>query len=127
MYAVGKVSPQRDPSQRFLRQLVGGISRTQASTNAEVLQEILHRYRSIGQPEIGFRLFDGLIDMGVPVLGVGEEALRHARVLLEEWPRLSTRDAVHLGVMRHHKITQIMSYDRGFDIVPWAERIEPAR
>jgi hypothetical protein len=52
MYA-GQESPQRLPCQRFLERLVAGGG-PEACTDAEVLQEILHRYRTSGVPEIGF-------------------------------------------------------------------------
>lgn len=49
---------------------------------------------------------------------------REARTLLEQHPDLSTRDGVHLGVMREHAIEEVLSYDRGFSEVPWVKRLE---
>ncbi|MFV1959950.1 MAG: type II toxin-antitoxin system VapC family toxin [Planctomycetota bacterium] len=125
MYAAGKPSPQRDPSRRFLERVVRGKEALDARTDAEVLQEILHRYRVIHAPEKGLALFDAVLDLGIAVLPVTETGLRHARTLVQEGPRISTRDAVHVGVMFEHGISRVLSYDRGFDGVAGIERVEP--
>ena len=50
--------------------------------------------------------------------------MAEARRLLEEYPVLSTRDSVHLGVMREHGIEEVLTYDTGFSDVPWVKRLE---
>ncbi|MBT3220090.1 MAG: PIN domain-containing protein, partial [Proteobacteria bacterium] len=72
-----------------------------------------------------YRIFDAVVSLGIPVLGVGEDEVRRARRLLEFYPTLSTRDGVHLGVMEAHGMVEILTYDRGFDHVDWARRLEP--
>jgi len=125
MYAAGTPSPQRESCQRFLERVVRGDRSPRVATDAEVLQEILHRYRSIRRPETGMALFDAVIALGIPVLPVDEGVMRHARALLQDAPRLSTRDAVHVGVMLEHGISQVLTYDRGFDGIRGIERVEP--
>ena len=123
MYAAGRESTQRLPCQRFLERTVaaGGAA---ACTNAEVLQEILHRYRSLKVPQTGFQLFDAVVHLGIPILAVTDRSIREARILLESYPSLSTRDGIHLGVMREHGIEEVLSYDRGLSQVPWVKRLE---
>ena len=123
MYAAGKESPQKVPCQRFLETIVEGEAPA-VCTNAEVLQEILHRYRTLRVPEVGFQLFDAVTHLGIPILPVTDRAMAEARRLLEEYPALSTRDSVHLGVMREHGIEEILSYDTGFSDVSWVKRLE---
>jgi len=123
MYAAGKESPQRLPCQRWLERVVAGEGPA-ACTDAEVLQEILHRYRSLKVPETGFRIFDAVTQLGIPILAVTDRALREARTLLAQHPALSTRDGLHLGVMREHGIEEVLSYDRGFSEVSWVKRLE---
>jgi predicted nucleic acid-binding protein len=123
MYAAGRESPQRLPCQRFLEKTVAGESPA-ACTDAEVLQEILHRYRSLKIPETGFQLFDSVTQLGIPILAVTDRSLREARKLLENHPGLSTRDGIHLGVMREHGIEEVLSYDRGLSQVSWVKRLE---
>jgi predicted nucleic acid-binding protein len=124
MYAGGRESPQREPCRRFLRSLVAGEVAS-ACTNAEVLQEILHRYRALGAAALGFAMVDSIVHMPIPVLPITEADVLAARRLMESYPDLSARDAVHLGVMRENEIETILSYDRGFSRVPWADRREP--
>ena len=124
MYAAGKPSPQRGPCQRFLRDVLAGLA-GQVCTDAEVLQEVLHRYRSIGAADTGYRLFDAVLSLGIPILAVGEAEVAEARRLLAEHTALSTRDGVHLGVMRTNGVRSVLTYDRDFDAIPWVERREP--
>jgi predicted nucleic acid-binding protein len=123
MYAAGKESPQRLPCQRFLDRIVAGEG-PPACTDTEVLQEVLHRYRALKTPEVGFQLFDAVTHLGIPILAVTERAITEARKLLAEYPILSTRDGVHLGVMREHGIFEVLSFDGGFSEVPWVKRRE---
>jgi uncharacterized protein len=123
MYAAGRESPYRAPCQRFLERTVaaGGPA---ACTDAEVLQEILHRYRALEVPAIAFQLFDTVTQLGLPILAVTERSLLEARRILEDHPRLSTRDGIHLGVMCEHGIEEVLSYDRGLSQVSWVKRLE---
>jgi len=123
MYAAGKESPQREPCQRLLEDIVNGKGPA-TCTDAEVLQEILHRYRSLKVPDVGYQLFDAVLHLGIPILAVTDRAMAAARRLLSEHPSLSTRDGVHLGVMREHGIETILSYDRNFSDVAWVKRLE---
>ena len=47
-----------------------------------------------------------------------------ARDLINSVPSISARDALHAAVMQRAGITRILSYDRGFDVVPGIERLE---
>lgn len=123
MYAAGRESEMRAPCQRFLERVVEGEGPA-VCTDAEVLQEILHRYRSLQVPEVGFQLFDAVVHLGIPILSVTDRAMASARRLLEDYPNLSTRDGLHLGVMQEHGIEEVLSYDRGFSDVPWVKRLE---
>jgi predicted nucleic acid-binding protein len=86
---------------------------------------LTERERSLEIPEIGLRLFDAVGQLGIPILAVTERSLREARTLLEQHPSLSTRDGVHLGVMREHGMEEVLSYDRGLARVSWVKRLEP--
>jgi uncharacterized protein len=123
MYAAGKESPQRLPCQRFLERAVSKKGPA-VCTDAEVLQEILHRYRALHLPEIAFQLFDAVTQLEIPILAVTDRSLQEARTLLADHPGLSTRDGVHLGIMREHGLDEILSYDRGFSQVAWVKRLE---
>ena len=124
MYTAGRESPQRAPCQRCLERIVSGAGPA-ACTDAEVLQEVLHRYRSLEIPEVAFQVFDAVTHLGIPILPVTDRAMAEARRLLEEHPNLSTRDGFHLGVMWEHGIEEVLSYDGDLSLVPWVKRLEP--
>ncbi len=92
-------------------------------TDAEVYQEILHRYRAIDRPDaIGpcFRVLDNIVEDVFPI-GHGD-TVAASEILLSHWA-LSARDALHVAVMRDREISRVLSYDQGFDAIPGFERI----
>jgi predicted nucleic acid-binding protein len=121
MYLVGASHPNKDLSRLLLQQAVADGE--MLVTDAEVLQEILHRYVAIGRPEaIGDAMAAtlGLVDEVFPIERA--DVLR-AQSLLDE-TRLSARDALHVAVMRRHGVTRMLTFDRGFDAVADISRVE---
>jgi predicted nucleic acid-binding protein len=123
MYAAGAESKWRLPCQAFLSDIVSH-ARTRACTNAEVLQEILHRYTHLRMREKAIQIFDSIVALGIPIHPIRTEDLVCARMLFEEHPGLSSRDAVHLGVMQNHGISKIATYDQDFKQILWVETLE---
>ena len=111
MYLVGAEHPNKERTRLLLRDLVA--SGDILVTDAEVLQEILHRYVAIDRRElIGDALTAvlGLLDQVYPV----ERAdVVRAQAILGEGP-FSARDALHIAVMRRRGIDRILTFDAGF-------------
>jgi predicted nucleic acid-binding protein len=92
-------------------------------TDAEVLQEILHRYTAIRRPDAiqpAFSALLGVVDEVFPIEGQDVERARD--VLLGE-PGLSSRDALHVAIMRRHSVRRILTFDTAFHRTPGIERI----
>jgi predicted nucleic acid-binding protein len=121
MYLIGAAHPNKDAARRLLEEAVA--ANEPLCTNAEVLQEILHRYAAVGRAEDideAFTLVASYVDVVYPIEYADVERAR--RIVLGT-PRLSARDAIHVAVMQGRDIGQIMSFDRGFDVVPGIERL----
>lgn len=125
MYAAGAPHPHKEPSLRFLESVVRGES--EAAVDAEVLQEILHRYRSIGRWEDGRLVYDRARTIFPLVLPVDGEVLDGTRALLDRYQDLSARDALHAAVVMVHDLVGIVSFDRDFDRLDEVRRFEPQR
>lgn len=124
MYAGGTDHPLKQPAAAVIRAVAAG--EIDGVTDAEVLQEILHRYLFINQREKGFRIFDRFrLIMAGRVFPITDEDVQRARALAEEHHDLSPRDLVHLAVMKHRGIGQIITSDRGFDGLPGIRRLDP--
>jgi predicted nucleic acid-binding protein len=121
MYLVGASHPHKTDAQRLLERCVA--ERERLVTDAEVLQEILHRYVAIDRLDAIQPAFDavlGLVDEVFPIdLGVVERA----RTIVLGRRRLSARDAVHVAVMEAQGIPRILSFDAGFDGFPGVQRL----
>ena len=121
MYLIGAAHPHKAEAQVILERLIAAGERL--VTDAEVLQEILHRYTAIDRREaIGpaFQVTLAIVDEVIPIEKT--EVLR-AGEIAQNRALLSARDAVHIAVMESHGIRSILSFDGDFDRWPGLQRI----
>lgn len=121
MYLVGAPHTHKSDAQRLLEQLV--TDRQRLVTDAEVLQEILHRYVAINRGDAIQPAFDALLGIVDQVFDVNRTAAERAKEIVLGHRRLSARDALHLAVMEQHGIERILSFDSGFDGFPGIARL----
>ncbi len=121
MYLVGSPHPHKSDAQRILEQSV--IDRQRLVTDAEVLQEILHRYVSINRREAIQSAFNALFGVVDEVFEVTRSVVERAKDIVLGYRSLSARDAVHLAIMEEHQISRILSFDSGFDGFPGITRL----
>ena len=121
MYLVGEAHAHKVDAQRLLERLVADNHRL--VSDAEVLQEILHRYTAIKRRDSIQPAFEALLGIVDEVFPITVEAVKRAREIVLGAPDLSARDAVHVAVMQEHGIEELLSFDRGFDDVPGVRRI----
>lgn len=124
MYLAGRDHPHKVDAQSIVERLAG--ERRRLVTSSEVFQEILHRLISNDRRdkiELVFETLQAIVDQ---VLAVESADVFVAKDLVHAHPRLSARDAVHAAVMRRREITEILSFDRGFDAVVGITRLPGA-
>jgi len=121
MYLIGVAHPHKSDARRLLEQAVSNRERLVA--DAEVLQEILHRYAAIGRRDAIQPAFDALLGIVDQVLAVDQSTVERAKQIVLGYHQLSARDAVHLAVMQQHGIDRIMTFDSGFDSFPGITRL----
>jgi len=121
MYLVGTPGPHKTDAQRLLEKLIS--QRERLVTDAEVLQEILHRYVTINRRHDIQPAFDALLNAVDEVLPVDRAVVERAKQIVLAYQRLSARDAVHLAVMESHGIERVLSFDARFDGFPGVTRL----
>ncbi len=121
MYLVGAPHPHKSNAQRLLEKLVS--DRKRLVTDAEVLQEILHRYTAIDRRDAIQPAFDALLGIVDQILPIDRVAAERAKEIVLGHKKISARDAVHLAVMQQHSIEQILTFDAGFDGFPGIKRL----
>ncbi len=126
IYAAGAPHPLKDPCIEVLR-LIG--SQPEAFvTDAEVLQELLHRYLRLELwPDPGYvvlRNFElvmrGRIEMIRP------EDVMHAAGFAATYPDIPARDLLHFAVMSRLSATQVVTADKDFARLPGVTKLDPA-
>jgi predicted nucleic acid-binding protein len=121
MYMVGGPHVHKSDAQRLLEKFIS--ERQSLVTDAEVLQEILHRFGAIQRRDAIQAAFNALLGVVEEVLPVDRVAVERAKEIVLGYSGLSARDAVHLAVMEYHGIDRILSFDSGFDQFPGVTRL----
>jgi hypothetical protein len=113
MYLIGADHPHKLQAQELLERVIAEQERL--VTDAEVFQEILHRYDAIARREAIEPAFDLLLGVVDEVFAIDLLDLQRARDILIGTKGLSARDSLHAAVMERHGVEQIMSFDGGYD------------
>jgi hypothetical protein len=121
MYLVGSSPSHKIDSQRVLERCIANQIRL--VTDAEVFQEIVHRYVAIGLKEAIQPAFETLLGVVDEVLSVELPDVQRAKDIVLAREHISSRDALHLAIMERHNIHEIMSFDQGFDGYPGVQRV----
>jgi uncharacterized protein len=121
MYLVGAHHIHKADSHRLLEKFIGEQQRL--VTDAEVLQEILHRFGAIQRREAIQPALNALLGVVDEVLPIDRNVVERAKEIVLGYAGLSARDAVHLAVMEQHRIDRILSFDSGFDQFPGITRL----
>jgi uncharacterized protein len=121
MYLVGASHRHKTDAQRLMERLIS--DRERLVTDAEVLQEILHRYVAIDRRDAIQPAFDALLGVTDQVFSVDRVATNRAKDIVMGHSSLSARDAIHLAIMEQHGIERIATFDQGFDGFPGITRL----
>jgi uncharacterized protein len=121
MYLVGAPHPHKADAQRLLENLIS--DRQRLVTDAEVLQEILHRYVAINRRDAIQPAFNALLGIVDQVLAIDRTTAERAKEIVMGHRQMSARDAVHLAVMEQHGIERILSFNSGLDGFPGVTRL----
>ena len=127
MYANGAEHQNKPIAVRFLRQVAS--KQIVAAIDAEVLQEVLHRYTCIGRTREALDVYEMARTLFPTVLPITAAVMDQARDFVSAHPNLSARDAVHAAVhaavVLVYNLEGICTFDRDFDTIPTITRILP--
>ena len=121
MYLIGADHPNKIQALELIERVIK--ARERLVTDAEVFQEILHRYDAISRREAIKPAYDVLLGIVDEVFAIDLLDLQRARDILLETKDLSARDSLHAAVMERHGVEQIMSFDGGYDELTAITRI----
>lgn len=121
MYLIGAPHPHKTEAQLLLDRLIAAGERL--VTNAEVLQEILHRYTAIHKREAIGPALQVTLDIADDVFPIEQRDVLRAAEIVQNPAQLSARDAIHIAVMERHGVRSIFSFDADFDRWPGIKRI----
>jgi predicted nucleic acid-binding protein len=94
----------------------------QANIDTEVLQEILYVYHARGERRKGFDTVDDLLLLFPNPFPIGREEIEAASNLMRAHFFLSSRDAVHAGVVQVNDLEGMITADKVFDRIKGLKR-----
>ena len=121
MYLVGAPHPHKTDAQVLIERFIAAGERL--VTDAEVLQEILHRYTAIHKREAIGPALRATLDIADDVFAIEQRDVMRAAEIAQNPALLSARDAIHIAVMERHGVRSIFSFDADFDRWPGLERL----
>ncbi len=121
MYLIGAAHPKKTEAQILLERLIAAGERL--VTDAEVLQEILHRYTAIDRREAITPAMQLTLDIVDEVFPIEKADVMRASEITQNRALLSARDAIHIAIMERQVIRSILSFDSDFDRWPGLRRV----
>ena len=121
MYLIGGAHPHKAEAQVILERLIAGGQRL--VTDAEVLQEILHRFAAIDRRDAIEPALQVTLDIVDEVISIEKADVLRAGEIAQNRAMMSARDAVHIAIMERHGIRSILSFDGDYDRWPGLQRI----
>lgn len=115
MYLVGADHPNKAVARSLLELAVA--RRERLVTDAEVIEEILHRYAAIDRRTFIEPAVDALLGVVDEVYPIELADVTRARDIVLS-SRLTARDAIHVAIMQRHGIARIMTFDLDFVELP---------
>ncbi len=112
IYAHGRPHPYREPCRLLVARI--GDTALRYNIDVELLQEIMHVYSARGARGFGLEIFDILVDLFPDPLPIGRLEMVAAREVLERYPVLSPRDAIHVAVVSTQRLEGIVTTDAAF-------------
>src|SRR5437588_6131202 len=109
MYLIGSPHPHKTDAQRLLEKLIA--DRERLVTDAEVLQEILHRYVAIDRRDAIQPAYDAVLEVVDEVFAITVADTERAKEIVLGKRHLSARDAIHAAVMERQGVRRIMTFD----------------
>ncbi len=115
IYAQGGPHRYYGPCRAIVTQLATDSS--DYAIDTELLQEVLHVYGLRGERDRAFRTFDRIIKLFPQPIPMTVDEVSVAREVLERYPALSPRDAIHVAVVSTQHLEGIVTTDAAFDQV----------
>lgn len=113
MYLRGAAHPLKTEAQILVERCIAAGERL--VSDAEVLQEILHRFTATNHPEAIGPTMETLLELVDEIFPVEKDDVLRAAEMAPRRQKLSARDALHFAIMKRYRVTRIMSFDSDFD------------
>ena len=126
IYAAGRSHALKEPCIEVL--LLAADHPRAFVTDAEVFQELLHRYLALRRWPQGrevFQRFSVLMQGRVEAIQAAD--VQRAAGLADSNEALGGQALLHAAVMQRLSVSRIISADAGFDRLPEMERLDPAK
>lgn len=122
IYSLGKEHPLKEPCRKLIAKVASGD--IIANIDVEVLQEILYIFTYRNQRSKGIDACYYLLELFPNPFTISKNEINSAIFLMDEYPSLVSRDAIHAAVVINNKLRGIISEDSDFDMIKNIKRFK---
>lgn len=120
LYSLGREHPLKEPCRNIIYKVVSGdIS---ANIDVETIQEVFHIYASRNERQKAVKASRYLLEIFPEPFWISKSEILLAISLLDRYPSLVARDAIHAAVVMSNKLSGIISEDKDFDMIRGIKR-----
>lgn len=123
MYAIGKPHLYKAPCQTILKKAASNAM--EFNIDVELCQELLYVYGRRGERKQGLKTVESLIELFPNVFPVDSSVILETKTLMDKYPNLIARDAIHAAVVLVNGLDGIVSVDKVFSDIKGLKRFEP--
>jgi predicted nucleic acid-binding protein len=126
IYGMGREHPLREPSLAVL--LLAAEHPSAFFTDAEVLQEIVHRHMALRRWPEAYPYFQQFVVlMSGRIEPMLASDVQDTALFATRYEHLTARDLVHVAIMQRVGARRIVSADTGFERLEGIERLDPMK
>ena len=120
-------SNPRDPYFKPCSQILNRVSsrKIQAVTSTETIQEIVFYSQKFRNINLGIAAAREVLNIMPKILPIDSSVIQRYLELVSVYPKIDSRDNLHVAVCLLNGITAIISSDRDFDKIKEIRRVDP--
>jgi len=93
--------------------------------DTELCQELLYVYGRRGERKQGLKTVESLIELFPGIFPIDSGVIIETKILMDKYPNLMARDAIHAAVALVNGLEGIVSVDKVFGEIKGLKRFEP--
>lgn len=112
LYRTDASSIYFEECKEFLDDAIKGLHHI--TTSVETIQEVTHVCRRLGKNALGIHISEFIIELCEDLIDVDNVVIKKYLMYAEKYPKVDSRDLVHLAACSYNGIRPVVTFDNDF-------------